>query len=47
MRRADYDAQGLVEYALVLVLVALVTIAIVALFGGGLGNLFSNIMSNI
>ena len=39
--------QGLVEYALILVLVAIVVIVILALLGPAIGNVFSNIMSNI
>ncbi len=39
--------QGLVEYALILVLVAIVVIAILALLGPAIGNVFSNIMNNI
>ena len=39
--------QGLVEYALILVLVAIVVIVIVSLLGGSIGNVFSNIISNI
>ncbi len=39
--------QGLVEYALILVLVAIVVIAILALLGPAIGNVFSNIMGNI
>lgn len=35
--------QGLVEYALILVLVALVAIAILALLGPQIGNVFSQI----
>jgi pilus assembly protein Flp/PilA len=38
--------QGLVEYALILVLVAVVVIIIIAMFGTGVGNLFSNIVHN-
>ena len=37
------DGQGLVEYALVLVLVAIVVIAILALLGPQIGNVFSQI----
>ena len=36
--------QGLVEYALILVLVAIVVIFILALLGPAVGNVFSNIM---
>jgi pilus assembly protein Flp/PilA len=39
--------QGLVEYALILVLVAVVVIVILALLGPAIGNVFSNIISNI
>ncbi len=34
--------QGLVEYALILVLVAIVVIAILAILGPTIGNVFSN-----
>ena len=39
--------QGLVEYALILVLVAVVVIVILALLGPAIGNVFSNILVNI
>jgi pilus assembly protein Flp/PilA len=39
--------QGLVEYALILVLVAIVVIVILALLGPAIGNVFSQIMSSI
>jgi pilus assembly protein Flp/PilA len=39
------DGQGLVEYALVLVLVAIVVIAILALLGPEIGNVFSRILN--
>lgn len=39
--------QGLVEYAMILVLVAVMVIIILAMFGTGVGNMFSNIVSNI
>lgn len=38
--------QGLVEYALILALVAVVIITIMAIFGTGVGNMFSNVISN-
>jgi pilus assembly protein Flp/PilA len=40
-------AQGLVEYALILVLVAVVVIAILALLGPAIGNVFSTIVHNV
>ena len=39
------DGQGLVEYALILVLVAIVVIAILALLGPQIGNVFSRIVN--
>jgi pilus assembly protein Flp/PilA len=39
--------QGLVEYALILVLVAVVVIAILALLGPAIKNIFQNIVTNI
>ncbi len=39
------EGQGLVEYALILVLVAVVVIIILALLGPAIGNIFSNIIS--
>jgi pilus assembly protein Flp/PilA len=39
------EGQGLVEYALILVLVAIVVIAILLLVGPAVGNVFSKIVS--
>jgi len=39
--------QGLVEYALILVLVALVVIAALTIFGPRLGNIFSKINTSL
>jgi pilus assembly protein Flp/PilA len=41
------EGQGLVEYALILVLVAIVVIAILLLLGPVVGNVFSNLVSNL
>jgi len=41
------EGQGLVEYALILVLVAIVVIVILALLGPAIGNIFSNIVNAI
>jgi pilus assembly protein Flp/PilA len=38
------EGQGLVEYALILVLVAIVVIAILLILGPVVGNVFSNIV---
>ena len=45
--RPDNRGQGLVEYAMILVLVAVVVIIIVALFGTAVGDMFSNIVNNV
>jgi pilus assembly protein Flp/PilA len=41
------EGQGLVEYALILVLVAIVVIAILTLLGPQIANVFSRITSGI
>ncbi len=41
------EGQGLVEYALILVLVAIAVIVILATFGSSVGNMFSNVIRNI
>lgn len=41
------DGQGLVEYALILVLVAVVIIAILSLLGPQIGNVFSQIVDSL
>jgi pilus assembly protein Flp/PilA len=41
------EGQGLVEYALILVLVAVVVIAILALLGPQIGSVFSSITSGL
>jgi pilus assembly protein Flp/PilA len=47
-RRADgEDGQGMVEYAFILVLIALVTIAIVTILGKQTNNLFSNVNNGL
>ena len=38
--------QGLVEYAMIIVLVAVAVIIMVSLFGTGVGNMFSNVIAN-
>lgn len=41
------EGQGLVEYALILVLVAVVVIAILTLLGPQIGNVFSEITNGL
>lgn len=41
------QGQGLVEYALILVFVAMIVIVMLLLLGPAIGNTFSNIVANI
>ena len=41
------EGQGLVEYALILVLVAIVVIASLIILGPVIGNVFSNIIASL
>lgn len=41
------EGQGLVEYALILVLIALVVIAILAVIGPQVGNVFSKVTNQL
>lgn len=43
----EEKGQGLVEYALILVLVAVVVIAVLSLLGPAIGNVFSTIVDAI
>ena len=38
--------QGLVEYAMIIMLVGIIVIVMLALFGSGIGNMFSNVIAN-
>ena len=44
MNPAHYEGQGLIEYALIMMLVALVVIIILALLGPQVGKMFSNVI---
>ena len=44
---AKEDCQGLVEYALILVLIAIVVIGILTLLGGKVSQVFSSINSGL
>ena len=43
----DNKGQGLVEYALILVLVAVVVIVVLAILGPTLGNVFSKVRKSV
>ncbi len=44
---AREQGQGIVEYALILLLVALIVIVVLALLGPAIGNVFSNIIASV
>jgi pilus assembly protein Flp/PilA len=44
---AKEKGQGLVEYALILVLIAVVVIAVLTIMGGQINNVFSSISSTM
>ena len=46
-RRRAQTGQGLVEYGLIIALVAVAVVAVVTLFGSSLGQTFSNILSSL
>jgi pilus assembly protein Flp/PilA len=46
-KKLQQKGQGLVEYALILVLVAIVIIIILAVLGPAIGNVFSQVISGI
>ena len=39
--------QGLVEYALILIMVAVVVLVIAAVLGPGIGNIYSNLVATL
>ena len=41
------EGQGLIEYAMILMLVAAVVILVLVLLGPTIGNYYSNVMANI
>jgi Flp pilus assembly pilin Flp len=45
-RLREEEGQGLVEYALILVLVAAVAVTGLTLFGGGVANLYQTIVTS-
>ena len=46
-RRKQEEGQGLVEYALILVFIAIVVVAALGLFGLGLGDTYNNIITTL
>lgn len=47
MHKTLGSGQGLVEYALILMLIAVVVIVVLALLGPAVGNMYSNVVSGI
>jgi len=46
MARCSPSGQGLVEYALVIMLIGIVVVVVLAIYGTAVGNMFSNIIAN-
>jgi len=46
-RKLTKRAQGLVEYALILILVAVIVLVVLALLGPSIGKMFSNVVQLI
>ena len=44
---ASSRGQGLVEYALIMLLIALIVIIVLALFGPAIGNMYSTLIPQI
>jgi pilus assembly protein Flp/PilA len=44
-RHASEEGQGLVEYAMILVLVVLIVLVVVTLLGPWVGNVYSNVIN--
>jgi len=44
--KKDASAQGMVEYGLIMMLVALIVILLLVVMGPAVGNLYSNIVAN-
>lgn len=45
IKRTTEEGQGLIEYALILVLVVLIVLVVVALIGPWIGNAYSNVVN--
>ncbi len=43
----DEEGQGMVEYALIIVLIAIVVIVALTALGGGIGNVFERITNQV
>lgn len=43
----EEKGQGLVEYALILILASIIVVVVLYLLGPAIGNLYSNIVDNI
>ncbi len=48
LRDGSFDSgQGLVEYAMLLILVAVIMVALILILGPGLSNIYGNILNSI
>jgi pilus assembly protein Flp/PilA len=46
-RWTEAEGQGLLEYAMILMLIAIIVIVVLALLGPAVGNMYSNVIVNI
>jgi pilus assembly protein Flp/PilA len=42
-----FRGQGLIEYALLILLIGLIVLVLLAIFGADTGNMFSNVITNL
>jgi pilus assembly protein Flp/PilA len=47
MNHFTRSGQGLVEYALIIMLVGIIVLVVLAVFGSGVENLFNNIVASV
>ena len=47
IKRTTEEEQGLIEYALILVLVVIIVFVVVALLGPWVGNMYSNVVNQL
>ncbi len=47
MNNQLFQAQGFVEYAMIMIIVAVLVLVLVYVLGGSIGNLYSNIILSV
>lgn len=41
------EGQGLIEYAMIIMMVAIIVVVVLTLMGPTIGNMYSNVMNNL